>query len=313
MLEPSATTEELLGVRFAADETGWAVGGRGTILRTDYSGATWTPQSSGTTTNLSGVSFVDTNAGWAVGGTILHTTDGGATWTDQGYGGVAASFVDANLGWVVGGNTILHTADGGASWTRQSFPAVSECACFFPTQPSFSGVSFADANTGAVVGKCRGIAAHHCIDIGVLLHTSDGGNTWAYSLAAEFADALRAVSFADAQSAIGVGDSRQDLQPFFWGSTVRTTNGGASWQIGNILYRMNYSLVLNGVSYVDANTAMAVGAGGLVLRTTDGGANWTSQSSGTSYLLTAVSFVDANTGWAVGSVGTILHTTTGGE
>src|SRR5260370_41505572 len=96
--------------------------------------------------------------------------------------------------------------------------------------------------------------------MGCWLERGGGGKTWVYSLAGEFsANALRAVSFADAQSAIGVGDSRQDLQPFFWGSTVRTTNGGASWQIGNILYRMNYSLVLNRVSYVDANTATAVG------------------------------------------------------
>jgi photosystem II stability/assembly factor-like uncharacterized protein len=76
-----------------------------------------------------------------------------------------------------------------------------------------------------------------------LLHTTDGGTTWVRSLAGQFANALRAVSFADAQNAFGVGDSRQDLQPFFWGSTLRTANGGASWQIGTVLYRMNYSVV----------------------------------------------------------------------
>jgi photosystem II stability/assembly factor-like uncharacterized protein len=40
----------------------------------------------------------------------------------QGYAGYAVSFVDANIGWAVGagsGDIILHTSDGGVTWTRQ--------------------------------------------------------------------------------------------------------------------------------------------------------------------------------------------------
>jgi photosystem II stability/assembly factor-like uncharacterized protein len=62
-------------------------------------------------------------------GTILRTTDGGATWTSQASGtnnplfGVA--FTDANTGTAVGdGGTILRTTDGGAQaltgWRRLS-------------------------------------------------------------------------------------------------------------------------------------------------------------------------------------------------
>ena len=56
-----------------------AVGGFGTILRTDDGGDTWTLQPSGTTEHLYGVSFVDANTGTAVGGggTILRTITGG--------------------------------------------------------------------------------------------------------------------------------------------------------------------------------------------------------------------------------------------
>jgi photosystem II stability/assembly factor-like uncharacterized protein len=56
---------------------------------------------------MRGVSFVDQNTGCAIGGTILHTTNGGATWRNQGYGGHGISFVDANTGWAVGGEELF--------------------------------------------------------------------------------------------------------------------------------------------------------------------------------------------------------------
>jgi photosystem II stability/assembly factor-like uncharacterized protein len=67
--------------------------------------------------------------GWAVGtnGTIVHTTDGGTTWTGQSnpLSGTTivlrgVEFTDATTGWAVGlGGTILHTIDGGSNWIPQ--------------------------------------------------------------------------------------------------------------------------------------------------------------------------------------------------
>ena len=72
------------------------------------------------------VSFTDVNTGTAVGdfGTILRTTNGGATWVSQSSGTehvlTGVSFTDANSGTVVGGSgTILHTSNGGANWASQ--------------------------------------------------------------------------------------------------------------------------------------------------------------------------------------------------
>ena len=90
-------------------------------------GDDWSAQSSGTTSWLMAVSFVDASHGWAVGtgGTILATSDGGATWTAQRSGTSQAlegvAFVDASHGWAVGtGGTILATTNGGATWSAQS-------------------------------------------------------------------------------------------------------------------------------------------------------------------------------------------------
>ncbi len=83
----------------------------------------WDAQSSGTTHALNAVSFSDATHGWAVGdgATILATSDGGATWTRQGWEatntplyGVAS--VDDLHAWAVGGSfvgTILATNSGG--------------------------------------------------------------------------------------------------------------------------------------------------------------------------------------------------------
>src|SRR5712664_2183215 len=75
---------------------------------------------------LHGVATPDPNTAIAIGGlgTIVHTTDGGATWTLQDAGGTArlwgVFFLDADTGWVVGeSGTIFHTTDGGATWTPQ--------------------------------------------------------------------------------------------------------------------------------------------------------------------------------------------------
>jgi len=85
----------------------------------------WEPVSFTEDLDLNDVFFVTAEVGWAVGegGTIIHTKDGGATWTAQ-LGGDPAStddkitmlrFVDEYRGWAVQGRKLLHTKNG-AEW-----------------------------------------------------------------------------------------------------------------------------------------------------------------------------------------------------
>ncbi|HYR56344.1 MAG TPA: YCF48-related protein [Myxococcaceae bacterium] len=78
MRQTSGTSAPLYGVSFVNANTGTAVGGSGTILRTMDGGTTWTSQRSVTQYYLMAVSFVDANTGTAVGeyGSILRTTGG---------------------------------------------------------------------------------------------------------------------------------------------------------------------------------------------------------------------------------------------
>jgi photosystem II stability/assembly factor-like uncharacterized protein len=98
---------------------------------------------------LLGVSFTDANTGTAVGryGTILRTTNGGASWMSQSSGTAntlwSVSFTDANTGTAVGeGGTIVRTTNGGASWVSKTSGTTND----------LWGISFTDANTGTAVG-----------------------------------------------------------------------------------------------------------------------------------------------------------------
>jgi len=130
----------LNAVSFADSKNGTVVGGdyafNGTgessgMYRTTDGGETWTDQTQ-TSHILQDVYYADANNGWAVGtgGTVLKTSDGGATWEFQASGTIkdlnAVSFADANNGFVVGQvGKILGTTNGGIPVELTSFSTQS--------------------------------------------------------------------------------------------------------------------------------------------------------------------------------------------
>src|SRR5207244_3066429 len=134
----SGTSNYLRSVFFTDANTGWAVGGSGTILATTNGGNTWVAQSCPVTNDLTSVVFADTKNGWITtfygsnaSGYILRTTDGGNNWVIQQQapypdltGLQAISFGDANTGIAVGDYGItLVTKDGGNTWSLLSSSA----------------------------------------------------------------------------------------------------------------------------------------------------------------------------------------------
>ena len=80
-----------------------------------------------------------------------------------------------------------------------------------PTRATLNDVSFVDERNGWAVGHW-----------GVILHTTDGGETWVLQRAATAEDRpLFAVHFIDGQHGIAVG---------LWSLMLRTEDGGASWK-----------------------------------------------------------------------------------
>lgn len=104
-----------------------AVGERGHILISDDHGQSWTQRPSPVRAHLTAVYFVDPDNGWIVGadGLILHSGDGGISWTkqfDDRDADLKGPLLDVHFsspsnGFAVGVyNKLYVTDDGGKSW-----------------------------------------------------------------------------------------------------------------------------------------------------------------------------------------------------
>ncbi len=111
-----------------------AVGDRGAVLVSN-NGSEWAQVQTPTRSTLTAAAFADTNNGWAVGhdAVILHTTDGGKTWTLQNFEPelekplLDVLAIDANTAFAVGAYGLLYrTDDSGASWNEVDTPIREE-------------------------------------------------------------------------------------------------------------------------------------------------------------------------------------------
>jgi photosystem II stability/assembly factor-like uncharacterized protein len=275
---------KLYSVDFIDEANGWVVGEGGIILHTTDGGRMWEIQHDllirGTFTS---VDFVDRENGWIVGegGYIFRTENGGTSWERQScpvnYDLYDVFFLNKKQGWSLGYGTILHTENGGADWHLQE-PVTFEY--------SGHGITFVDSTKGWIVGTG-----------GLILHTEDGGQTW-QNQNSGLEWALNKVSFVDSLNGWACGCS-----------TIRTTNGGQSWQkVDDKSTETIYAL-----SDKEAFAVGWSGQDGFMKHTTDSGKTWLYSNYGSRNYLYDIIFLNRTTGWAVGSKGLIVNTTDGGN
>lgn len=132
-----------------------AVGSRGLVIASDDQGKSWTQAQVPVQSDLLAVNFPTAMDGWIAGhdGVILHSADGGRTWTKQLDGRQAAASFKAFYG------SLGADGAGPLAQIEQNYKAG-------PALP-FLDVWFEDANKGFAVGS-----------FGMLVATSDGGKTW---------------------------------------------------------------------------------------------------------------------------------------
>jgi photosystem II stability/assembly factor-like uncharacterized protein len=295
---PGGTGDLNAVATLAGDVThAWAAGAAGVLVST-ANGTNWTRVSDSTRSQIYAVDFADPLRGWVVGdnGTMLRTVDGGAHWSKMT--GIetatmtSVDFVNEFNGWAVGtGTTVLRTANGGASWVQLPVSGSVSAA--------FSGVKFVDGSRGVIVGYgTNGVSGGSPFTTGLVLRTTNGGNTWTVRPDPLLSDPalppLNAVDFADADTGWIVGSS---------GTIRKTTDGGVTWTAQTSPAPQN----LYAVKAIDPLHACAVGQAGTIFRTDDGGTTWTAQFSTVSVDLNAVEFVDLQRGWAVGSTRTVVE------
>ena len=250
----------------------------------DVSGQHWQYVNPKPTNNpLQAMTFADASTGFACGlnGTIVKTTDGGATWTSK-YSGTpyhlfAISFANSMTGLAVGMNgAILKTTDGGETWLEKSSGGLASI---------FTGVSFPVADTAYVSSY---------YDNG-LLRSTDAGESWSVIALPTNPIELKFVSGKKGYFISG-------------GTLVRTLDAGVTWNDlfyfpGNV-----YSL-----TYVDPLQAYACGDNSLIYKTDNGGAYWSTVYIGQSgQNFNCIFFPDPDHGYSLGEYLFGLKTTNGG-
>jgi photosystem II stability/assembly factor-like uncharacterized protein len=161
--------------------------------------------------------FIDKSEGWLAHnhGGLLHTRDGGVTWTAQeGLSRdalVSIFFLDAKRGWALSvGGTLLRTADGGHSWSSQRLSTLPHAVAVFKT------LCFVDGTNGWI-GTDTTISSR-MEDVPPLFCTNDGGLSW--SVQGRWpGGAVKVVQFQNAQAGWCAEMS----------GIYSTQDGGATW------------------------------------------------------------------------------------
>ena len=139
-----------------------------------FAAAQWVAQASTSDAELRGLSVVSSNVVWASGthGTVLRTTDGGATWVRSTVAGASAldlraiaatSPTIAHALSIGDSSRIYRTTDGGRSWSLR-FTSTRKGAFF-------DAIQFWDARHG--IAMSDPVAGRF-----LLITTDDGGATW---------------------------------------------------------------------------------------------------------------------------------------
>ncbi len=301
----------------------------------------WNQLNSGTANDLSAIHFLNVSTGYVAGaaGTVLRTTNGGASWQNVSPAGVTANLnglyvFDAPSDRVVvvgDGGMILVTTNGGAGWSTVSSGLTDDLfSISFASQTGVcgggsqailkstdAGSSWSIVQSGFFGGGFRGafmlspqigyVCGENSIFQPLLGKTTDSGSNWAFVPFYLNGNEGRAyaVDFTDASIghvAAGVWDGS--------GAVSLSTNGGSDWSsqlFPDVAYAIDFPVSATGM------VGYAAGLSGRIIKTVNAGGAWQQQTSGTAATLRSIHFIDLNNGYVAGDGGVILKTTTGGE
>jgi photosystem II stability/assembly factor-like uncharacterized protein len=239
----------------------------------------WEPQQSGVTARLRGVSAVSARVAWAsgAGGTVLRTTDGGATWEKKVVAGADAldfrdiEAFDDRTAYVLSigsgeQSRIYRTTDAGATWTLQ----------FQNTDPKafLDDMKFADGR--------RGIAFSDSVDGAQVIFRTEDGSTWTRippaglpgALPDEGAFAASGTNVAIRGRRVWIGTNRSRV--------LRSEDAGQTWRVAATPLPSSEAAGIFSIAFRDATHGVVVGgdyrketeAVDNVAVTSDGGATW---------------------------------------
>jgi photosystem II stability/assembly factor-like uncharacterized protein len=255
--------------------------------------------------------FINSNTGYLCGGTrarFFKTTDGGATWTDQSYGGQyfatgTPSFTYLAV-WAIDTSHIFLAPSTTSRKLYKHFPGQDSAwkIVILPgtvTNASITDIVFKDANTGYVCGNANYFA-----------YTTDGGVTWTQSLSSSNVG-LRDLTYDATNGTLYMGGNYNYI--------YKSTNDGATW---DSLYFHDGSnanqpnpFIIYGIGAV-GNDMAAIGANGIMNLSNDGGATWRNKNytANPTYTFYSSLLVSSATGtiWTGCASGGLMTSSNGG-
>lgn len=250
---------------FIGPDTGWVAGGaNGYVLRTYDGGETWQQVYSGPD-HLRSIEFATKEVGFAgsVSGTFLRTLDGGDNWEDitdsipgaSSICGLCAASPDTIFGCGVWFQPayVIRSTDGGMNWQKTNLNSMAS---------ALIDVLFLNADTGFASGKAQPPSLG-----GVILATTDGGETWSVRhLTGHHDDYIWKLQTPDSvhiygsvEAVVGTGTR-----------IVRSSDAGATWTTQAITPAVPYMQVMG---FIDTLHGW-VGGNQVLLETFDGGDTW---------------------------------------
>jgi photosystem II stability/assembly factor-like uncharacterized protein len=277
------------------------------------SGYAWHDTPTGSAARLRGLSAVSSTTAWASGslGTVLRTTNRGATWQQVGPPGTEnlqfrdIEAFDANHAVILSigeatDSRIYVTADGGQTWrltfVNQEPTAFYDCMTFFDKR---RGLALSDPPDGQ---HFRVIA------------TEDGGLSW-HVTGLRMPKALPG-EFAFAASGQCITSEHGHRAWFATGGSAqarvfRSDNRGASWRVASTPIASGPSAGIFALAFRDQRHGLAVG-GDFTMETaspdnfastSDGGASWRLLPDAPPEYRSGATWVDGHTAIAVGPSG----------
>ena len=259
-----------------------AVGERGVVLVSEDNGVNRRQVQVPVSSTLTAVQFVDDQQGWVVGhsGVVLHSADGGQSWSRQLDGREAAALELAAA--QVAANAMAD--DQGA---QRRLASAQRLVADGADKP-FLALSFSDARHGLVVGA-----------YGLAMHTEDGGRSWqSWMGRIPNAQGLHLYALAQAGDAIYLAGEQ--------GLLVRSLDGGTQFDTLDSPYEGSYfSLAL------EPDGALLVGGlRGKVFRSRDQGTHFQALDNPLPISLGSASPVGQQVLW-VNQAGGLLRSTEG--
>jgi len=227
-----------------------------------------------------------------------RTYDGGKTWENDGFNAAPVYFFDDMVGFYIKGSSIYKTTDGGMT-AKVVFDRTA--------YDGFQFIQFFDNR----IGYASGGASFDSFNSGIIVKTTDAGDTW-QQLPNEFKSII-GMSFISADVGYIVINLYEGsmVETYKVGAELlKTTDGGNTWVSINDKIFDDFSIIPFKCYFADEQHGFLCGSSNVskILSTSDGGKTWKVEYNGTSsnYLLNEMKFTSSNTGFAIGNNGLLL-------